>query len=125
MCFRITGMAVLTVQFKVGVPRTEALVKLYNAIYANQDWRPANLGVGPVMVKPKSIDDVPVLDLTLSTVDNARGAYDLAQVAHALETEIKRVPGTRTEIETIGGPTQTVRVLLDPGKTRGARFVHR
>ncbi len=109
------GMAVLTVQFKVGVPRTEALVKLYNAIYSNQDWRPANLGAGPVMVKPKSIDDVSVLNLTLSTHDTARGAFDLGLIAHALEAELQRVPGVRT-IETIGTPQQTVRVLLDPEK---------
>ena len=34
-------------QFEVGESRTESLVKLYNAIYSNQDWRPANLGIGP------------------------------------------------------------------------------
>ena len=115
------GMAVLTVQFEVGVPRTEALVKLYNAIYSNQDWRPANLGAGPVMVKPKGIDDVPILNLTLWTQDDTRGAFDLKQIAHALETELKRVPGTR-DIETIGGPAQTVRVLLDPEKLAARRL---
>jgi multidrug efflux pump subunit AcrB len=109
------GMAVLTVQFKVGVPRTEALLKLYNAIYSNQDWRPANLGVGPVIVKPKSIDDVSVLNLTLWTHDPARAGYELKQVAHALETELQRIPGARN-IETVGGAEQTVRVLLDPEK---------
>ena len=109
------GMSVLTVQFKVGVPRTEALVRLYNAIFSNQDWRPAGLGAGPVMVKPKSIDDVSVLNLTLWSKDPARGADELARVAHALETELQRVPGTR-DIDTIGGPDRVVRVLLDPEK---------
>ncbi|MFN9092112.1 MAG: efflux RND transporter permease subunit, partial [Alphaproteobacteria bacterium] len=41
------GLAVLTVQFKVGVPRNEALVRLYEVINANQDWLPQNLGVLP------------------------------------------------------------------------------
>ena len=109
------GMAILTVQYKVGVERTEALVRLYNAVYSNMDWRPANLGVGPIIVKPKGIDDVPIVALTLHTQDLTRGAYELRQVAHALEAELKRVPGTR-DIETIGGPDQTVRVLLDPQK---------
>lgn len=109
------GLAVLTVQYKVGVERTEALVRLYNAVYSNMDWRPANLGVGPVIVKPKGIDDVPIVALTLHSDDISRGAYELRQVAHALEAELKRVPGTR-DIETIGGPEQTVRVLLDPQK---------
>src|SRR5690554_5750267 len=34
------GVAVLTVQFEVGVPRTEALVRLYDVLNANQDWLP-------------------------------------------------------------------------------------
>ncbi len=109
------GISVLTVQFEVGVPRTEALVRLYNAIYSNQDWRPAGLGVGQPIVKPKSIDDVSVLNLTLWTKDTTRGAYDLGRIAHTLETELQRVPGTRN-IETIGSPEKTVRVLLDPEK---------
>lgn len=109
------GMAVLTVQFEVGLPRTEALVRLYNAVQSNQDWRPANLGVGPVLVKPKSIDDVPIVTLTLSTADESRGGLELTEVAHSLETELKRVPGTRN-ISTIGGVQPTVEILLSPGK---------
>lgn len=106
------GMAVFTVQFDVGVPRTEALVKLYNAIYANQDWRPANMGIGQPMVKPKSIDDVSVVNLTLWSKDNNKAAYDLGKIAHALEAELQHIKGTRT-IETIGSPNKTVNVVLD------------
>ncbi|HEX7373888.1 MAG TPA: efflux RND transporter permease subunit, partial [Steroidobacteraceae bacterium] len=47
------GVAVVTVQFEVGEERTAAIVRLYNAIYSNQDWRPAGLGVLPPLVKPK------------------------------------------------------------------------
>lgn len=109
------GIAVLTVEFTVGVPRTEALVRLYNATQSNNDWRPANLGVGPVLVKPKGIDDVPIVALTLWTADPSRGAYELTQIAHGLETALKRVPGTRN-INTIGATSKTVRVLLSPEK---------
>src|SRR3989338_6651690 len=59
------GLAVLTVKFKVGVPRTEALVRLYDVLNANQDWLPAGLGTLPPIVRPKGIDDVPVLGITL------------------------------------------------------------
>ncbi len=59
------GVAVLTVQFQVGVPRTEALVRLYDVLNANQDWLPRDLGTLPPIVKPKGIDDVPVLGITL------------------------------------------------------------
>src|SRR5512134_2995492 len=63
------GLAVITVQFKVGVPRTEALVRLYDTVNANADWLPAGLGVGEPLIKPKGIDDVPIVTLTLFARD--------------------------------------------------------
>src|SRR5574343_665866 len=59
------GRTVLTVQFEVGEKRTDALVRLYNAFYAKADWQPAAAGIGPVLIKPKGIDDVPVFAATL------------------------------------------------------------
>jgi hypothetical protein len=38
--YRVPGMAVLTVQFKVGEARTDAIVRLYNKLYSNADWLP-------------------------------------------------------------------------------------
>jgi len=109
------GMAVITVQFKVGVPRTQALVELYNTIHANQDWLPKNLGVGEPVVKPKGIDDVPILTATMYAKNSQQGAYDLERIAHTLEAEIKHVPGTR-EVVTLGGPGRVINVLLDPAR---------
>jgi multidrug efflux pump subunit AcrB len=110
------GLAVLTVQFKVGVPRTEALVRLYDVLNANQDWLPRDLGTLSPIVKPKGIDDVPVVGITLSSRD-ALPALELERVARAVETELKRVPGTR-EVQTIGGPGRAVQVWLDPVRLR-------
>ena len=110
------GLAVLTVQFQVGVPRTEALVRLYDVLNANQDWLPAGLGTLPPIVKPKGIDDVPVLGVTLWARD-ARAAVEIERVAHALEAELKRVPGSR-EVQTLGGPGRAVMVELDPSRLR-------
>ncbi len=107
------GMAVITVQFKVGVPRIEALVRLYDTVNSNADWLPRGLGVLPPIIKPKGIDDVPIVTLTLFSRDGAVGAYDLERVAHSVEAEIKRVRGTR-EVTTIGGPGRAVRVEIDP-----------
>jgi len=107
------GMAVLTVQFRVGEDRTRAIVRLYNKLFSKRDWLPANLGVGQPIIKPMGIDDVPIVTLTLWTDDPQRGAHELAQVAHAIEAELKRVPGTR-DIYTIGAPDRVVHVLLDP-----------
>ena len=110
------GMAVLTVQFQVGVPRNEALVRLYEVINANQDWLPQNLGVMPPIVKPKGIDDVPVLAVTLWSRDD-RPAVELERVARTLEAELKRVPGAR-EVATLGGPGRAVEVTLSPARLR-------
>ena len=110
------GLAVLTVQFKVGVPRTEALVRLYDVLNANQDWLPRELGTLSPIVKPKGIDDVPVLAVTLWSRE-VLPAYELERVAHAVETELKRVPGAR-EVQTIGGPGRAVHVWLDPVRLR-------
>ncbi len=107
------GMAIITVQFKVGVPRTEALVRLYDTVNSNADWLPKGLGVLDPIIKPKGIDDVPIVTLTLFSRNNDTGAYDLEQVAHSVEAELKRVPGTR-EVVTLGGPGRAVRVEIDP-----------
>jgi multidrug efflux pump subunit AcrB len=112
------GVAIITVQFEVGEERTEAIVRLYNAIYSNQDWRPPGVGILQPLVKPKGIDDVPILSITLWTDDPQRGAHELRQVAHSIEAEIQRVSGTRN-VYTIGGPDQTVHVVLDPQKLAG------
>ena len=82
------GMAVLTVQFEVGVPRTEALVRLYNTIQSNRDWLSPRLGVGEPVVKPKGIDDVPVVTLTLWREGGDAGAFELERIAHAAEVEL-------------------------------------
>jgi len=109
------GMAVLTVEYTVGVERQPAIVRLYNQVYSNADWMPAGVGVGQPLIKPKGIDDVPVMALTLWSDDEATGIEDLAAVARTLETELKRVPGTR-DVYTIGAPDRVVAVTLDPAR---------
>jgi len=112
------GMAMLTVRYYVGEKRTDAIVRLYNAFYQHADWLPRNLGVGQPLIKPKGIDDVPVLSATLWSEDESITADDLARVAHTVETQLQRVPGTRN-IETLGAPDHVVRVQLDPQRLAG------
>ena len=109
------GAAVLTVEFEVGVQRQPALVRLYNQVFSNQDWLPPGVGVGTPLVKPKGIDDVPVMAVTLWSDEAATDATRLAEVAHTLEAELKRIPGTR-DIYTIGAPDRAVLVTLDAAK---------
>ena len=113
------GLAVITVQFKVGVPRTEALVRLHDTLRTNADWLPKNLGVLEPIIKPKGIDDVPIVTLTLFSKDADTGAFDLERVAHSMEADLKRVPGTR-EVQTVGGPGRAVMVALDPARMAGS-----
>jgi multidrug efflux pump subunit AcrB len=139
------GVAIITVQFKVGVPRTEALVRLYDTVNSNADWLPKGLGVLDPIIKPKGIDDVPIVTLALFSKSSAptagpsqggarplggpepkatggtsfTGPYDLERVAHSIEADLKRVPGTR-EVSTIGGPGRAVMVEIDPVRMSGA-----
>lgn len=113
------GLAIVTVQFKVGVARTEALVRLHDTVQSNTDWLPRGLGVLDPVIKPKGIDDVPIVTLTLHGGRDDQGAYDLERVAHSLEAELKRVPGTR-EVKTVGGPGRGVRIEIDPARLAGA-----
>ncbi|MGZ5266452.1 MAG: efflux RND transporter permease subunit [Caldimonas sp.] len=112
------GLAVITVQFKVGVPRTEALVRLYDTVNGNADWLPKGLGVLDPIIKPKGIDDVPIVTLTLYSKNAATGPYDLERVAHSIEADLKRVAGTR-EVTTVGGPGRAVLVEIDPARMSG------
>jgi multidrug efflux pump subunit AcrB len=105
------GMAVITVQFEVGVPNHTALVRLYDTVHSNRDWLSPQLGTLEPVVKPKGIDDVPIVSLTLWTADPERSAFELQQVARAAEIELKRLPGTR-EVTTIGGPGHVLRVQM-------------
>lgn len=112
------GQAIITVQFNVGVPRQEALVRLYNKIQSNADWFPAGLGVSQPLVKPRSIDDVPIMTLTLYDRDNVTSAEQLTALAHRLEIALKQIPGTR-DIKTHGAVRQHVNVRVDSAKLSG------
>jgi multidrug efflux pump subunit AcrB len=113
------GLAVLALQFEVGLARTEALVRLHDAVQSNADWLPQGLGVGPPLIKPRSIDDVPIVALTLFAPGGDIGAAELERVAHSLEVDLKRVSGTR-EVSTLGGPGRAALIELDPERMSGA-----
>ncbi|MCC0183322.1 efflux RND transporter permease subunit [Aeromonas hydrophila] len=107
--------ALLVVVFKVGVSREQAIVDLNNQLDSHRDWLPQGIGVGQPLVKPRGIDDVPIVSLTLWSKEWQRqlGAAELTRVAHELETELKRIPGTR-DIYTLGSQSAVLRVMPDP-----------
>ena len=67
------GLSMVTVRFEVGEQMEPSLVKLYDKLQSHMDLIPK--GVMPPLVKPKSIDDVPVVTVTLSS-----DRLDLAQL---------------------------------------------
>ncbi len=106
------GMAIITVQYLVGEDPIQALVRLYDTINSHRDWLSPQLGVLEPIIKPKGIDDVPIVSLTFHSSDPNRSAFELQQVARATEIDLKRIPGTR-DVGTIGGPGHVIRVVMD------------
>ncbi len=106
------GMSVITVQFKVGEDPIQALVRLYDTINSHRDWLSPNLGVMDPIIKPKGIDDVPIVTLTFHSADFDKSAFEMQQVARATEIDLKRIVGTR-DVTTIGGPGHVIRVVMD------------
>jgi len=87
------------VQYEVGIHRNDAVVRLYNAVYSNQDWRPPGVGIGQPLIKPKGIDDVPIVTLTLWSRDPTLGAHELGQVARAIEMRSSACRGRATSTQ--------------------------
>jgi multidrug efflux pump subunit AcrB len=107
--------AMIIVIFEVGKERNDAIVNLYNQIYSNMDKLPLHAGIGQPLIKPRSIDDVPISAVTLWSKDKNVSAQQLTEVAHGLESELQHIDGTR-DIYTIGGHLLTVNIRIDPAK---------
>jgi multidrug efflux pump subunit AcrB len=109
------GFNLTIVRFYVGEGMEESLVKLYNKLMSNYDRIPP--GVSQPMVKAKSIDDVPVLTLTLWSENPRISGYELRRVALELCTEIKKDQNV-AEFTVIGGQRRQARVVLDPARLK-------
>lgn len=105
------GMGMLTVQFHVGEDVERSLVKLYNELMKHMDRMPQ--GATMPLVKSRSIDDVPVLALTLWS--DSVGGYQLRQVAEVVANEIQKVPDVAA-VQVIGGQSRQVRIVPDRDK---------
>jgi multidrug efflux pump subunit AcrB len=105
------GKAMVVVRFKVDEPLEPALVRLNQKLAANADRIPPGV-IGP-LVKPRSIDDVPILAVT---VWSARYADDqVRSLAVQLRDAIKEVNDV-SEVTIIGGRPRQVRVDIDPAR---------
>ncbi len=103
------GMSMIIVRYYVGQEMEKSLVNLYDKLNANMDKIPP--GVTPPLVKPKTIDDVPILSLTLWG-----DRYDgdtLQKIAREIDDQIKQVPNV-AETKIIGGQSRQFKVMVDP-----------
>ncbi|MDH3492767.1 MAG: efflux RND transporter permease subunit, partial [Acidobacteriota bacterium] len=106
-----TGASIAIVRFKVGQDEENAIVRLNQKMFANLDLIPP--GASSPLIKPRSIDDVPILALTLSSPRYDH--YTLRRVAAQITDQIKEINDV-SEVKLIGGQRRRVRVLLDESK---------
>jgi len=105
------GLSMAVVRYKVGENQEDSIVKLYNKLYSHFDLIPP--GASKPLIKPRSIDDVPILALTLWS--SRYDGYTLRRVAAQIEGEIKNIDDVSLTHIT-GGERRQIRVLLDPVK---------
>jgi multidrug efflux pump subunit AcrB len=102
------GQSMVIVRFYVGTNQENAIVQTYNKLYSNLDRIPP--GVSSPIIKPRSIDNVPILALTLW--GKKYDGYQLRRVADELDHSIKQLDNV-SETTVIGGQPRELRVVLD------------
>jgi multidrug efflux pump subunit AcrB len=102
------GSSLVIVRFEVGTDIETALVRLNQKLQGNFDRIPP--GVAQPLVKPRTIDDVPILALTLHSA--TQDHLTLRRLAAQLDDAIKSIPQV-AETTLIGGVRRAVRVRLD------------
>ena len=107
----MNGQAMIIVQFYVGEDIERSYVKLYDELIKHQGLLPPG-AMGP-MVKTRSIDDVPMLGLTLWS--ESYDDYQLRQIAEEVTSEIEKVKDVAIT-KVIGGRNREVRIVLDKDK---------
>ncbi|MBI5085563.1 MAG: efflux RND transporter permease subunit [Acidobacteria bacterium] len=108
------GGAIAIVRFKVGEDEEKSIVKLNQKMHANFDKIPP--GASQPLVKPRSIDDVPILALTLHS--KRYNDFELRRVAAQVHDAIKQVADV-SEVTLLGGQRRELKVTLDAARLGG------
>jgi multidrug efflux pump subunit AcrB len=108
------GQAIVTVRFKVGEPLGPSIVKVHDKLQSNMDKIPP--GVSMPLVKPKGINDVPVVTITLSSdsVDDAA----LRTLGVDVMQKLREIPDSGQSF-VVGGRAEQVRVEVNPERLAG------
>ena len=107
----MNGRAMIIVQFYVGQDTERSYVKLYDELMKNKNIFPK--GVYEPMVKTRSIDDVPMLGLTLWS--EKYDDYQIRQISEEVTSEIKKIKDVSLT-SVIGGRARQLKVILDKDK---------
>jgi len=105
------GMSTAIVRFLVGQDEEKSIVRLNQKLNANLDLIPP--GASPPLVKPRSIDDVPILGLTFWS--ERYGDFELRRIAAQVDDTIKQTPDV-SAVALIGGERREIRIVLDPAR---------
>jgi len=108
------GMGIITLEFEVGEEIERAIVLTHNKVQSNLDQMPP--GAEMPLIKPKEVDDVPVVTLTLwsDDMDDA----ELRTLSVSLMHELKQLPETGNAFVS-GGRSEQVRVDVLPERLKG------
>ena len=105
------GQSLVIVRFLVGTAQEDALIKVYSKLYSNFDRMPP--GVSQPLIKARSIDDVPILAMTLW--GEHYDGYQLRTIAAEMQHNISQVADV-SETAILGGIPRTMRVILSTDK---------
>jgi multidrug efflux pump subunit AcrB len=105
------GMSMAIVRFYVGQDEEKSIVRLQSKLMANMDRIPCN--VSPPLVKPRYIDDVPILAMTFWS--EHADHYTLRRVAAEVENVVKQENDVSLTT-LIGGTRRQMRIEPDPVK---------
>jgi len=105
------GMAMAVVRFYVGQDEENSIVRLNQKMQANFDLIPP--GASQPLIKPRSIDDVPILALTFWS--HRYGDYELRRMVAQVHDAVKQVPNV-SAATIIGGQRREIRATLNEGK---------
>ncbi|MGB1255359.1 MAG: efflux RND transporter permease subunit [Thiolinea sp.] len=108
------GETMITVQFKVGEKPGPSLVKVHDKLQSNMDLVPP--GVSAPLIKPKGIDDVPVVSLTLWS-DNLDDS-SLRNLSLDVLQELQQIPETGQGF-VVGGRSEQIRIEVLPERLGG------
>ncbi len=105
------GQAMVSARFYVGENVERSLVRLYNELMKHADKMPQ--GTTQPLIKTRSIDDVPMMTLTLWS--ESYSDYELRRVSEELAGEVKKITDV-ADVKVHGGRSRQVRVLLNQAK---------